>query len=156
LIKHPAEKNLINSDINDHRWAILGDKAYIGPDSDTPDLRRIKLIKAPTFQSEIARNVELSKIRVPIECWFGRFKMLWKIMRQVYKLDHRLFDAHFEILGHLTNEHIRANSLTDQDQRFYHGHLQELKERNAKRKEKRAAGAQLYKQRKFRRLQRFA
>ena len=85
LLKTPDEKNLIHSDANDPNWAILGDRGYIGPDTDTPDLRRVKMVKNSSFQSEIDRNAELGRIRVPIECWFGRLKKLWKFARETYK-----------------------------------------------------------------------
>ena len=80
-------KKLINSEANETNWAILGDRAYIGPDTDTPNLRRVKMIKNANFQTEINRNTELEKIRVPV----------WKIKKlvELYKLDR--FDEHFEI-----------------------------------------------------------
>jgi hypothetical protein len=121
LLKTPEEKNLICTDAKEPSWAILGDRGYIGPDTDTPDLRRVKMIKNSTFRSEINRNSELEKIRVPIECWFGRLKKLWKFTRETYKLDHRNFDEHFEILALLTNEQIRVSS---DDQKYYKIYLQ--------------------------------
>src|ERR1700722_3961095 len=82
------------------------------------------MIKNSNFQTEINRNTELGKIRVPIECWFGRLKKLWKFTREIYKLDHRKFDEHFEILTLLTNEHIKVFSLTEDDEKYYKVHLQ--------------------------------
>ena len=103
---------------------VFGDRGYIGPDLDTPNLRRVKMIKNPSFRSEINRNSELEKIRVPIECWFGRLKKLWKFTRETYTLDHRKFDDHFEILALLTNEQIRVSSLVENDQKYYKIYLQ--------------------------------
>ena len=44
----------------DHRWAILMDKGYAGPESDTPGEKRITPMKNATTVGEQKRNEELS------------------------------------------------------------------------------------------------
>lgn len=153
LQKQNGEKYLIPSDVQNQLWSILGDKAYTGPGSDTPSVRRIFINKNPTSMSEISRNEELSKIRVHIECWFGRLKKLWKFAREVYKLDHKDFDNHFEILLYLTNEHIKNTSLAGADADYYRGYLEKRQKKFQEIREKRKASAERYLAKKRRRLQ---
>jgi hypothetical protein len=117
LLKTTEQKNVIPND-PDHRWAILMDKGYTGPESDTPGERRITIMKNATTIGEQKRNEELSQIRVWIECFFGRMQQLFAIMRSVYRWDHRNFDMNFENRALLTNEHIQNNQLTELDRNF--------------------------------------
>src|SRR3984957_13140256 len=113
------------------------------------------MVKNPSFQSEIDRNAELGRISVPIECWFGRLKKLWKFARETYKLDHEKFDEHFEILALLTNEQIRVSSLAEDDEKYYKAHLQMRRARYEAFKEKRRISAQTYLENKRTRMERF-
>ncbi len=144
--------NDLPTDRTNGSWAILGDKAYNGPDEDTPGLRRITIKKKPTLQADITRNTELAKSCVPIECFFGRLKKLWKFTENVYRLDHKSFDEHFAICALLTNEHIKNYELADDDARFYNALSVEQRKRFEERTEKRRVSAEQYQQRKQRRL----
>ena len=107
LQKFPIEVTTILND-PDERWAILCNKAYNGPVIDTPDLRKITICKETNKITLCRSNADLSHFICPVECCFGGFKALWKFTRTVFRLVHSSFDEHFEILGLLTNEHLRA------------------------------------------------
>jgi len=154
LKKTPREQVELGGD-RDSRWAILLDKAYVGPDSDTPNVRRIFISKNPRTEAERARNQELSKLRVHIECWFGRMKNLWKFARDVYTHDHRYFDEHFEIMALLTNENIRAMELGPEDRQYYRAYLKERRNLAEEKLEKRKRQYEAYRARKARRLAAF-
>ena len=113
------------------------------------------MIRNPSFQSEINQNSELEKIRVPIECWFGRLKKLWKFAREIYKLDHRTFDEHFEILALLTNEQIKVSSLAEEDEKYYKTYLQIRREQYEAYREKRRISSHTYIERNQKRMQIF-
>jgi hypothetical protein len=151
LKKTPREQIELGND-RDLRWGILFDKAYVGPEEDTPGLRRIFISKRPRNEAERTRNTQLSKIRVNIERWFGRLKQLWKFARDVYTHDHRFFDEHFEIMGLLTNEHIRVMELTAEDRSYYRAYLKERRSTAEEKLEKRRRQYAGYKERKQRRL----
>ena len=102
------------------------------------------MIRNPSFQSEINQNSELEKIRVPIECWFGRLKKLWKFAREIYKLDHRTFDEHFEILALLTNEQIKVSSLAEEDEKYFKAYLQIKRAQYEVCREKRRISSHMY------------
>jgi hypothetical protein len=84
LLKTTEERNTIPND-PDPRWAILVDKRYVGPESDTPGERRITITKNSTTIGEQKRNEDLSQIRMWIECFFGLMQQLFAIMRGVYR-----------------------------------------------------------------------
>jgi len=77
LHKTPQELHDCTGD-NDKRWAMLGDNGYQGPDSDTPTVRRIFVPRA-TAATDITLQNDLKKLRVPVECFFGRLKHLWQM-----------------------------------------------------------------------------
>ena len=60
LLKTPEERNLIPTDANEPSWAILGDR---GPDLDTPDLRRVKMIKNPNLKLIETPSLKRSEFR---------------------------------------------------------------------------------------------
>ena len=91
--------------------------------------RKIAISKDPTTAASRKLNADLSKIRCPIECWFGGFKGLWKFARTVFRLDHSSFDGHFEILGLLTNEHLKDQELVASDADYYLGLLRQQREK---------------------------
>ena len=91
------------------------------------------MVKNPSFQSEIDRNAELGRIRVPI--WEAK-----KIMEICSRNLQIKFDEHFEILALLTNEHIRTSSLTDDDEKYY-----KACEKSSLCREKRRISTQMYK-----------
>ena len=51
-------------------WAILGDKAYEGPLSDTPGIRKMNIKRNVTNRQEQRNNTILSAHRVYVECFF--------------------------------------------------------------------------------------
>ena len=67
LLKTDEEKEEYDIDENANSWAILGDKAYKGPLSDTPGIRRVFLKTNPTLPAEKAENKKLSRVRCPVE-----------------------------------------------------------------------------------------
>ncbi|KAL6052755.1 hypothetical protein QOT17_018389 [Balamuthia mandrillaris] len=73
LEKEPDEAAALATDHAVSSWAVLLDKGYVGPASDTPGLRRIALQRgrrlAPAAHAE---REALKRLRVPIERWFGR------------------------------------------------------------------------------------
>ena len=97
----------------------MADKGYIGPQTDTPDERRITPIKKPSLPTDITHNTAVNKERVQIECFFGRVCMKWAIAGEVYRWDHTHFDLDFENVCLLTNNIIKVNQLTEVDYRFY-------------------------------------
>lgn len=119
LLKTPAEHLRLPGDENYRFWAVAGDKAYIGPDADTPDERRITPKKGHLSQAERARNQNVNRIRVPVEQFFGRLLQSWGFVRGVYRWDHSNFDMDFENACLLTNELIQHNDLQQLDHDFY-------------------------------------
>ena len=65
-----------------------------------------------------AANIEISKIRVPIECFFGRMQSIWRITAECYRNSHAVFDVDYDNCVLLTNEHIRLNRLNPSDEQF--------------------------------------
>ena len=117
--KTPAETLSLYPD-TDKKWAILCDNGYQGPATDTPSIRRLFVERSVTLQSLLQRNEELSKIRVPVECFFGRAKALWPLLHTRYRGDHANFDADTDICFLLTNESIKNGSpLHPEDQTFF-------------------------------------
>lgn len=119
LLKTPEEAALFPADVQNRYWAAILDKAYIGPAADTPDFRRVTPQKAPRTPQEAQRNVQISRDRVPIECFFGRVCSLWQNVGSLYRWDHSNFDMDFENACLLTNEHIKAHNLAELDQEFF-------------------------------------
>lgn len=73
LTKTPRERGLLPAD-QQANFAILGDSAYIGDPSETPGLRRIALQKhSLVLPHQRPAMQELKRLRVPVECWFGRY-----------------------------------------------------------------------------------
>lgn len=153
LRKTTQEKQALLADNSDNRWAILGDRGYVGQEKDTPSVRRIFITKNAVTQAAQTRNNELSTIRVHVEQWFGRLKKLWKFVRSPYKLDHADFDNHFMILTLLTNEHIRNYSLNEEDVIYYRNLIVEQKKKYDQVREKRKSQADKYRTKRRRRLQ---
>lgn len=151
LKKTPREQVELGGD-RDSRWAIVLDKAYVGPENDTPHVRRLFISKNPRTEAERARNRELSKIRVHIEAWFGRMKNLWKFARDVFSHDHRSFDEHFEIMALLTNENIQAMELGPEDRKYYRSYLKERRNSAEEKEAKRKRQSESSRARKARRL----
>jgi hypothetical protein len=110
---------LLNLDTAFPNWGILLDRGYIGPATDTPELRKITLKKNVTTVMDQASNLELSQLRCPVERFFGRLKCLWKIFTSEFRLDHAHFDMDFDICCLLTNESIERKQLAVEDGDFY-------------------------------------
>ena len=52
-------------------------------------------------------NKKFNKIRVNIECFFGRMQKIFTFTKRVYPFDHKNFDIDIDNCILLTNEHIR-------------------------------------------------
>ena len=120
LTKNTHELKELPAD-TDKRWAMLGDNAYQGPESDTPTVRRIFVPRASAV-TDISLQNDLKKLRVPVECFFGRMKHLWRICHTVYRSAHEHFDADINICVFLTNEHIRGSRLEMDDEKSFLAH----------------------------------
>ena len=120
LTKNTYELKELPAD-TDKRWAMLGDNAYQGPESDTPTVRRIFVPRASAV-TDISLQNDLKKLRGPVECFFGRMKHLWRICHTVYRSAHEHFDADINICVFLTNEHIRGSRLEMDDEKSFLAH----------------------------------
>lgn len=139
LLKLPEEAAALPADAGERFWSALLDKGYVGPQNDTPDLRRIVPFKAPATHLQQAFNEAQSRDRVHVECFFGRLCNLWGVASGIYRWDHKHFDMDLENLCLLTNEKTQANQLAQLDydfyQRFLNIRLQEQLARDDKRKQ---------------------
>ncbi len=120
LQKTAQERHLIPRDSSEVSWAILCDSGYIGDVDNTPGLRKIALLKRTSvvFASVRQEQRELARLRVPIECFFGRLQKLWsgegslQVRTQYFDIytyclcrwDHNQFDKDFDLCVLLTNE----------------------------------------------------
>jgi len=86
LRKSDNERGIIASD-NIDKWALLADSAYLGPDSDTPGLRKVAMKKPSQLSTEadVNEHSELASLRSPVERFFGRLKKLWSVTREIYR-----------------------------------------------------------------------
>ena len=84
LRKRPDERVGLPDDDNDC-WAALFDNAYRGPSDDTNGLRRIVIPRKSSNGAEEVARTELSRIRVPVEQFFGRMWKLWSQARGPYQ-----------------------------------------------------------------------
>jgi len=86
LQKTPQEFEILVVDRNHDNWAVVADKAYLGPENDTPGIRRITPHKGRNLPpARRLENDEINRIRVPIEQFFGRQYKLWGFSREVYR-----------------------------------------------------------------------
>jgi hypothetical protein len=135
-------------------WGILGDKAYFASANETPDERRFAIRKNPRTIADKSFNEEMTKIRVPVECFFGRMWKLWSLLRKPYPYDHNLFDGDYENMVLLTNEHIRAtHPLEDSDQVFYKAFRENQKRQSEEKERKRREQVEGYLSRRKRRYE---
>jgi len=100
-------------------WKVVGDKAYTGPANDTPGVVRVVPKKNPSTLVEKNTNKAISKVRIPVEHFFGRQVQHFKLWEKAYPLDHKHFDMDYQISCHLTNETIRVRSLEVLDLKCY-------------------------------------
>jgi hypothetical protein len=124
LRKTPEERELIQDpNPEEEYWAAILDKAYVGPRTDTPEIRRITPMKKPVTAAQRASNQVISKERLPNEQFFGRLGAKFVVYRRIYKFDHRHFDSDFAIACYLTNEDILLTALAEEDSKAYNGLL---------------------------------
>jgi len=123
IFKLPTEHQQLPGDQQERFWALLADKAYVGPATDTPDLRRLTPKKGRLTVAQRATNDKLNRLRVPIEQFFGRVLQSWTFLHGVYRWDHANFDVDFENACLLTNELIKHRSLEELDSIFYHKYI---------------------------------
>jgi len=125
LVKSNEEKKMIMSDTNQNTWSIIADKGYTGPNTDTPELRRFFPSKKERVESKKIENAELSRMRVWVECFFGRMYMSFSFMRKSYPFSLNHFDHDIDnIILLLTNEHIRLkHPLAEEERKLYREYL---------------------------------
>jgi hypothetical protein len=99
-------------------WKCSFDKGYVGPEADTPGLRRHLPIKCAQSSADHVHNMKWSKSHV-IERYFGRMKQLWEITAERYRFTSETLDQDFENCALLTNLHIKHHQLTPEDETFY-------------------------------------
>lgn len=138
LLKTPADHHALPHDVQHRFWAVCGDKGYIGPETDTPDERRITPKKGQLTQAERVENTAINRIRVPVEQFFGRLMASWGILHGVYRWDHANFDADFQICALLTNELIQHSQLVNLDAEFYAKYISQRRTKAEERERKRA------------------
>ncbi len=120
LRKTPQElvdANMI-TDCEDLNWAIVGDKAYGGPVEDTIGLRRLFPKKHNQTLYDPVENREISKVRVGVEMFFGRLKMIFPLFLQNYKCSHEKIDVLFKVATLLTNYHLEINNPVQMDYEY--------------------------------------
>ncbi len=64
------------NDTNSRYWAVAADRAYIGAEGDTPNVHRVTPIRGHATLLQQAASQEISRIRVPVECFFGRMQSI--------------------------------------------------------------------------------
>jgi len=99
-------------------WKCSFDKGYVGPEADTPGLRKYMPIKSAQSAEDHYHNKKWSQTHV-IERYFGRMKQLWGITAERYRLTSETLDQDFENCALLTNAHIKYHQLTPDDETFY-------------------------------------
>jgi hypothetical protein len=150
LAKTPEERNQLLADTRDKRWAILADNGYTGPAEETPEIRRIAILKPSQRHTQVQRttNEELCRLRAPVEQFFGRLSKLWGAVGGTYILDHNSFDQIFKICALLTNEHIRFHQLEEIDYEFYQQYLSYRRSRQEARQKREREHQEHYRARK--------
>eukprot|EP01121_Diplochlamys_sp_Union-15-3_P017653 TRINITY_DN6259_c0_g2_i6.p1 TRINITY_DN6259_c0_g2~~TRINITY_DN6259_c0_g2_i6.p1 ORF type:complete len:164 (-),score=10.51 TRINITY_DN6259_c0_g2_i6:98-589(-) len=83
LMKKTEETKSFPVDLAHNTWGMLFDRGYTGPETDTPGLRRIVIPKNTRTTTEIEIAKELSRIRCPVEQFFGRLQKLWKVTSKI-------------------------------------------------------------------------
>jgi hypothetical protein len=84
LHKTPEEMLHLQGDVRARFWGTIEDRAYVGPETDTPDFRRITPKKGRLTPAQRVVNKEIDTFRVPIEQFFGRLLQLWAVPREIY------------------------------------------------------------------------
>jgi hypothetical protein len=116
-------------------WAILGDRGYVGNPQDGE--RRLAPVKGRGLtRAQETRNLQLSKIRVPVEHFFGRLKKVLASWNKPYPFEEDYFDADFRVACGLTNCLIRITELRAADYGFALGVLQANKDATEERKQR--------------------
>ena len=157
LHKTADERHWDRDDSHEPNWAILGDKMYVGPQADTPNIRRLTPIKgAHVSVEQKAENKRRSKARVYVECFFGRLYRKFPMFSGIYKLDHSNFDQDFENACLLINEDISISELALDDGEFYQKLLDERLERYQREEKKRKAEYEKFKKNKKQKLEKVA
>ena len=99
------------------QWALLADKGYAGGDRD---IRAIIPKNGNRLSAtDNSRNRNIFACRIIVENFFGRLKMLWKIMHDRFRLSHDWYDKIVRICVALTNFHIDLNPLREDDRINY-------------------------------------
>jgi hypothetical protein len=156
LQKTPAERALaeLRNDREKNSWAICCDKAYYGPEIETPGVRRLYPMKGLVSLAQASINNELKALRVPVECYFGRMWKLWTMLHKPYPYDHQIIDMDYENMALLTNEHIKnTHPLEQADQVFFQAFREERKRIYEEKDRKRQEASQRYELRRKRRYE---
>jgi len=87
---------------------------------------------------EEQRNAEITKVRLPIEQFFGRHRRAWGIWQNKYSHSQESLQQDFTITVLLTNDLIENDApLAPADRDFYCGFFTMVKERTEEHKRKR-------------------
>ncbi|HSN67109.1 MAG TPA: transposase family protein [Fusibacter sp.] len=156
LRKRPGESDRIHDpNPNEPNWATVNDKAYIGPATDTPGVRRITPTKNPLTLAQRQANQQVNEDRTPIEQFFGRLCKKFPVYRNTYRYDHKNFDVDFQIACFLVNEDILLTALAKNDIDVYNGVLSKRQKDYDDEKEKESAARQRYQATKRQRVDSF-
>lgn len=66
-------------------WSILCDLGYIGPEMDTPGLRKIVIPNSDDSLNDSINSTRLRSLRVQVERFFGRLYKSWFILFYPYR-----------------------------------------------------------------------
>ena len=127
-----SHAKLINDTL--HGASILADLGYRGAERDVP-----------TIVVCGQQDDGLRSRRVLVECFFGRLKNLWRIFSRTWTFDEEQFDLFFNVACGLTNIHILANPLREEDLNFNRGILKIIKVKWNKKTEKKRRANEKYK-----------
>jgi len=155
-LKSPEEKRLISTDRQNEKWSLVADKGYVGPYTDTPGLRKITPHKPAKLEAQKIENEEIKRIRIWVECFFGRMHMVYPFVRRPYPFSLLNFDSDIDNIILLTNEHIRIRSpVAREERKQYFEFLRQGRAERQLKKQKRVDSQQRYLRDKRKRREQF-
>jgi len=148
------QKKTTDNSINDigelrnkypHSWALMADRGYEGA---ARFIRAILPKKGTRLSLEdTTRNRKFNEHRVIIENFFGRMKLLWKIVSVRYRWDHSIYDKIMKICVAFTNFHISLNPLRVEYYDRYHSVMKAYEKEGRERELKRKHWQETYRRR---------
>lgn len=84
LLKTPKKQVALDTDQDSRYWVIIANIGYIGPATNTPDVCRITLHKRPLLFDQLTTNQVISRIRIPVEQFFGHLTQKFAVLHNKY------------------------------------------------------------------------